>query len=287
MVKVMDRITSNDKLELAQASFEKLASALAEHRKGELPEVVPIVLIGGAALESYGIRQSGEDIDLFIPGEFWGDLDLDEIANNVMQDDPIYQSMQEKIECPWEQQVIEMVRDRDLYTELDNGKFEDLVEPIATLTIDGTRFEFKMPDLATIAFSKSNSFRDKDLMDVQLISQKIGIERIMLEANRLREVHGDARIADFVKDGLSEMASFQPSESAYKEFIGNALSCLELDSGVLLGLYRSFGMDVEGLAEESARDDIWPSDDWEPQGDAMLEHEEDLWREHSTSNFDY
>lgn len=264
---MMDSIISNEKLDLALSAFRKIAPLIAEHGKGSLPAVVPVVLIGGAALESYGIRESGEDIDLFVPGEVWGSLDLDESINELMKNDPIYQKLESSIENPFEQAVIEMAKDRDLYTEMDIADFESLVEPLETLTINGTQFEFKLPDLATIAFSKSNSFRDKDIRDVCLIAKAIGIERIMMEANRLIPVHGDDRVATFVRDGLSEISASLMQEIDYVQFLSEALSCLNLESSVLLDLYQSFGLDGNIAPQK----DIWPSEDWEPETGPSLE----------------
>lgn len=256
----MDMITYNEKLDLALDAFRVIAPLIAERNQGNLPDVVPVMLIGGGALESYGIRESGEDIDLFIPREAWGQIDMDSLANDLLKDNCIYQKLEALIENPFEQSVIEMVGDRDLYTELDAGNFESLVDPIETLTINGTRFEFKIPDLATIAFSKSNSFREKDIRDVCLITQKIGIERIMMEANRLIPVHGDDRIGTFVKEGLSEISASLMNELNYEDFLSSALSCLNLRSDVLLDLYSSFGLDGDLVSQK----DIWPSEEWEP-----------------------
>lgn len=264
----MDIIKSNDKLDLALATFRKIAQTISE-TNCNLPEVVPVLLIGGGALESYDIRESGEDIDLFLPKEFWRNIDLDEISNSIMQDNPIYQKLQSKIENPDEQQVIEMVGDRDLYTEMDVGNFENLVEPIETLEINGTKFEFKLPDLATIALSKSNSFRPKDIKDICSITERIGIERVMMEANRLIPLHGDHRVGDFVKEGLSSLATHLTMNGTvqYNDFVTTALNCLNLSSDVMVDLYSSFGVepDINQL------DEVWPSNDWEPDYDSNME----------------
>lgn len=261
----MDPVIVNEKYELAIRTFEKLAKSLSESG-GPLPDVVPIVLIGGAALESYGIRDSGDDIDIFIPGEFWQGLDLDSLSNEMMASDPVYKRLKDVLESnpdhDPQNQVIEMVGDRDLYTELDIGDFEDLVKPLAELTIGSTTFQFKMPDLATIAFSKSNSFRDKDLRDVSLIVERIGMKRYMEEGNRLKELHGDERIGLFVKDGLSEISINLAMNSDYMDFLEESLSHLKLDPSVMSELYDNFG--VTGSLS-SGGSDIWPDDDWEPE----------------------
>lgn len=257
----MDPIITNEKFDLAERIFERLAQKLSESGS-PLPDVVPIVLIGGAALESYGVRESGHDIDIFIPSECWGAMDLDVISNDLMADDSVYKRLKEVLESDPDhdssQQVIEMIKDRDLCTELDNGDFEELVDPIKELKIGGTTFQFKMPDLATIAFSKSNSFREKDLRDVSLIVKKIGIERYMNEGNRLKEIHGDHRIGDFVKDALSEISINLAMGDGYFDYIKSSLGYLKLDSDVMNDLYNSFGLDNEFDA------DLWPDDDWEP-----------------------
>lgn len=257
----MDPIITNEKYDLAIRTFERLAKLLSENGS-QLPDVVPIVLIGGAALESYGIRDTGEDIDVFVPGELWGDLDLDALSNEMMDSDPVYKRLKESLESNPDhdpmQQVIEMVKDRDLYTELDIGNFEDLVEPLKELKIGSTTFQFKMPDLATIAFSKSNSFREKDLRDVSLIVERIGMERFMAEGNRLKDLHGDDRIGMFVKDALSEISINLAMNGDYIQFIEDSLKHLKLNSEVMRDLHDSFGV------EASSGNDIWPEDDWEP-----------------------
>lgn len=268
----MDTIIANDKYDLAIRTFKKLAEEMSKNGNN-LPETVPIVLIGGAALESYGIRDSGEDIDIFIPGEYWGGLDLDSIANEIMSSDPSYKRLKDSLDqdpdSDPDQQVIEMVKDRDLYTELDNGKFEDLVESLEEIKIGDTTFQFKMPDLATIAFSKSNSFRDKDIRDVSLIVERIGMERFMGEANRLRDLHGDDRIGLFVKDGLSEISVNLAMTNDYLKFIEDALEHLKLESVVMQDLYDSFGID-QMMGENK---DIWPDDDWEPGIDRTINND--------------
>lgn len=260
----MDPIITNEKFDLAIKAFEKLSQALSESGH-PLPDVVPIVLIGGSALESYGVREAGQDIDIFIPSECWGSMDLDCISNDLMSDDSVYKRLKASLESDPDHdpslKVIELMKDRDLCTELDNGNFEDLVDPIKEIEINGTKFQFKMPDLATIAFSKSNSFREKDLRDVSLIVEKIGIERYMKEGNRLREIHGDHRIGDFIKDALSDISINLAMGNDYLDYIKNSLKHLRLDPDVMSDLYSSFGLDVD---EQEFDEKIWPDDDWEP-----------------------
>lgn len=264
----MDPIIANEKYDLAIRTFEKLAEFLAKNIK-DLPDEVPIMLIGGASLESYGIRDSGVDIDIFIPSECCKGVDIDEVANDLMKDDPVFRRMEDCLVSDPDydplQKVIEIVKDRDLYTEMDNGKFEDLVDPLNEIQIGTTKFQFKMPDLATIAFSKSNSFREKDLRDVALIVERIGMKRYMDEGNRLKEFHGDERIGVFITDALNNIAMHLAMNSDYLDFIKESLSYLDLDPSVMTGLYESYGVSGEVDPE------IWPEDDWEPEYDKGFE----------------